>query len=65
MTWEELAAFIAALPEDERKRPAWLVSKNRVREIRYDGQNSIYGLGYIRKFYSSDGVIEDGDWVIE
>jgi len=74
MTWEELAAFIAALPEEERKRPAFLIRKQRVREILLDRDAKKLTPGYlkplskIRLLYLEEPdrpPVKLGDWVIE
>lgn len=72
MTWEELAAFIAALPEEEKKRQAIIIYEGFHLELPYisiceaelkraDESDATYWSEM------SEGVlaIEDGDRVIE
>lgn len=65
MTWEELAAFIAALPEEERKRPAWRLEESAfIREIMDIKKAYAKDEWWMEEVYRAPNI-KEGDWVIE
>ena len=76
MTWEELAAFIMEMPEEERKRRAIIIYEGFPKEIHSELPHMNICEAELKRADESDATywsemsegvvaIEDGDWVIE